>query len=319
MITIRQLSKEYFELIDQLQSDSTIKRKKSIYNNHIVPNFGDSDLNTINFVQYQKFVNNLLSQGLKPKTVKNIKDLLQAFYKMAIKLEYTDKNPLLDVELPRYDNKRHFNYSTEVQKEFIKTIVNFDEPIYSDMFFFLLHGRRLNEVLSLEWEMVDMVQRIYYIPARINKAKKNQSHNMTDQLFARLQTLQFDALEEQETAFLSGIIFKNPRTDKAYVDISKAWKRLLKSGNLPHIRIHDIRHLIGTYSINFLELPIEKVSHTLGHSSIEVTQKYVTPSPENSKYVTEILLNSIDNYPENIILIDDAEIPFLDEDIESMS
>ncbi len=311
MITIRELSKEYFELIDQLQSDSTIKRKKSIYNNHIEPNYGDSDLSTINFVQYQKFVNNLLSQGLKPKTVKNIKDLVQAFYKMAIKLEYTDKNPLLDVELPRYDNKRHFNYSTEVQKKFIETIITFDEPIYSDMFFFLLHGRRLNEVLCLEWEMVDMVQKIYYIPARINKAKKNQSHKMTDQLFARLQNLQFNVLEEQKTVFPTGIIFKNPRTNKKYVDISKAWKRLLKSGNLPHIRIHDIRHLIGTYSINYLELPIEKVSHTLGHSSIEVTQKYVTPSPENSKYVTESLLNSVFTDPANIII--------RDEEIEEMS
>ncbi len=294
MPTIAELSKIYFELIDQLQSESTIIRKKSIYKTHIAPNFADSKLDTLNFVQYQKFVNNLLSKGLKPKTVKNIKDLLQAIYKLAVKLEHINKNPLLDVELPRYDNKRHFNYSTDVQKKFIETIVSFDEPIFGDIFFFLLHGRRLNEVLSIEWEMIDMVQRIYYIPARINKAKKNQSHKMTDALYARLQNLQFDALEEQMKAFPTGYVFKNPRTDNKFVDIKRPWKRLLASGSLPHIRIHDIRHLIGTYSINTLELPIEKVSHTLGHSSIEVTQKYITPSPDNSKYVTESLLASIE-------------------------
>lgn len=63
--------------------------------------------------------------------------------------------------------------------------------------------------------------------------------------------------------------------------------------DLPYIRLHDIRHLIGTYSINVLELPIEKVSHALGHTNIETTQKYVTIKPETSKQVIEKIINSV--------------------------
>ena len=71
------------------------------------------------------------------------------------------------------------------------------------------------------------------------------------------------------------------------------WKRLLASHNLPHTRIHDIRHLIGTYSVNHLEIPVEKVSHTLGHTSIEVTQKYITVNPETAKEVFEKIIKSV--------------------------
>ncbi len=214
-------------------------------------------------------------------------------YKMAIRLEYIDKNPLLDVELPKYDNRKYFSYSTELQKKLIKTILEFDEVDFSDIFIFLLHGRRLNEVLSIEWEMIDMSQRVYYIPARINKARRNMSHKMTDLLYIILHNRLFNAMETLDTPFPTGLVFKNSQTNKKYVDLRKPWSRLLKSGDIPPTRIHDIRHLIGSYSINVLELPLEKVSHTLGHTSVEITQKYVTQKPENSRFVIQTLIDSV--------------------------
>ena len=63
--------------------------------------------------------------------------------------------------------------------------------------------------------------------------------------------------------------------------------------NLPRIRLHDIRHLIGTYSINYLKIPIEQVSFTLGHTNIITTQKYITANVRKSKETIENLLKSI--------------------------
>jgi len=292
-ITLNDLFIQYIEIIEPLQSEQTIRTKKGYYRKHIQNRFGDKDINTLGYREYQLFVNDLLKSGLKPKTVKNIKDILQVMYKMANKLGYTDKNPLSDIELPKFDNKLHFHYSLEYQQKLIKAILEFDEPIYKDIFFFLLHGRRLNEVLSLEWEMVDLNKMIYYIPAKINKAKRNMAHMMGKDLYDRLSVYYHQACVKQEKLIPKGYIFLNPKTGKKFVDLRKPWKRLLASQNLPHTRIHDIRHLIGTYSINHLEIPIEKVSHTLGHTSIEITQKYISASPETSKEVFEKIISSL--------------------------
>ena len=292
-VTLDQLFSEYIEMIEYIQSDQTIRTKKGYYRKHIKERFGSQDINSLKYKDFQLFVNDLLKSGLKPKTVKNIKDILRALYKMAIKMEYTTQNPLLDIELPKYDNKRYFSHSVEYQQKLIKAIKEFEEPIYRDIFFFLLHGRRLNEVLSLEWDMIDLDRMTYLIPAKINKAKRNMEYKMSAQLFDRLSVYYQKACIEQKKLIPKGYIFLNPKTGKKFVDLRKAWKRLLATQNLPHTRIHDIRHLIGTYSINYLEIPVEKVSHTLGHTSIEITQKYISVNPETAKEVFEKIIDSI--------------------------
>ena len=292
-ITLNQLFDEYIALVQMLQSEQTIRTKVGYYRKHIKERFGDSDINSLHYREFQLWVNDLLKTGLKPKTVKNIKDIVQVLYKTAVKLGYTASNPLLDVELPKYDNKRHFNYSTEFQQKLIQAIKEFDEPIYRDIFLFLLHGRRLNEVLSLDWEMIDLDKMIYYIPAKINKAKRNMAYKMSNELYDRLSVHYQKACVDQKTVVPKGKVFLNPKTGKKFVDLRKPWSRLLASKNLPHTRIHDIRHLIGTYSINHLQIPIERVSHTLGHTSIEITQKYITADPETAKEVFESIYNSV--------------------------
>ena len=293
-ITLNELFSEYIELIELLQSKQTIRTKISFYRKHIKELYGDRLIDDLKYRDFQKLINNLLKSGLKPKTVKNIKDLLQVVYKMAIKLEYTSHNPLLSVELPKFDNKRYFSYSLKYQKSLITAILEYDEPIYKDIFLFLLHGRRLNEVLSLEWSMIDFNQRLYHIPAKINKAKRNMTYKMSALLYQALKDRYIQAKSLENISFPQGYVFINPKTGKKFVDIRKAWHRLLKSNNLPHTRIHDIRHLIGTYSINYLEIPIEKVSHTLGHTSIEITQKYITANPNTAKEVFERILKSVE-------------------------
>ncbi|MDY0194404.1 MAG: tyrosine-type recombinase/integrase, partial [Aliarcobacter butzleri] len=132
------------------------------------------------------------------------------------------------------------------------------------------------------------------VMARIGqKARKNMSYKMTDILRDRLMIHYLHACVEQNTRHPKGYVFTNPQTNTQYATLSKAWKRFLHVNDLPYIRLHDIRHLIGTYSINVLNLPIEKVSHTLGHTNIETTQKYVTIKPETSKQVIDKIINSV--------------------------
>lgn len=297
---LNNLSIQYFKSVEVLHSERTFKTNVGYYNKHIKDTLGVKNLKKIKYLEVQYWVNSLIEKDLKIKTVKNILTVLKNHFRLAKKLGFIKQNPTLDIELPRFDNTRYFNFSLEIQKDFIRSIIENDEPVYSDILFFLLHGRRRNEVLSLTWDMVDFEQKLYYIPAKINKVKKNMQYMMTEQLYNRLYAVYLKECVNQGVKYPTGYVFTNPQTNTRYKCLRGAWSRLLKKNDLPYIRLHDIRHLLGTYSINFLSLPIEHVSYALGHTNIEITQKYITIKPEISKEVIKKVFESVENNGEKV-------------------
>lgn len=288
-MTINELFKNYLDFYELSLSASTIRNDISLYNKHFKDGLGLMDVEKINFIDVQKFCNSMIKQGYKIKTIKNIVAKLRVILKLAIKLEIIVKNPCDFIELPKFDNKRYFDYSVKIQQAFIKAISENKAPS-ADIFFFLLHGRRKNEVLSLKFSDINFKTRTYVIPCKINKAKRDMTYSMSDELYSRLFKIYVRARQEKR---LNGYVFVNPKTGEKYQDLRKSWNSLLKRSNLPRIRLHDIRHLIGTYSINYLKIPVEQVSFTLGHTNITTTQKYITANVKKSKETIENLLHSV--------------------------
>ena len=286
---LNELFKNYIEYYELILSPSTLKSDVATYQKHFKDGLGLKNVEEINFLDIQRFCNELIKRDYKIKTVKNILANLKVIFKLALKLEIIVKNPCDFIELPKFDNKRYFDYSVAIQKRFIKAISENKEP-GADIFFFLLHGRRKNEVLSLKFSDINFKTRTYTIPFKINKAKRDMVYKMSDELYNRLFKIYVRARQEKR---LNGYVFINPKTGEKYQDLRKSWNSLLKRNNLPKIRLHDIRHLIGTYSINYLKIPIEQVSFTLGHTNIITTQKYITANVKKSKETIENLLKSI--------------------------
>ncbi len=293
-MTIDDIFQQYFELKKSKWAKHTLKSNLSSYNNHIYPNIGQSDIDTLNFIDYQKLANKLLERPLSPKTVGNIFIIVTGIVKFAIKTDiYLGKDYVQFVELPSYDNKQYFTLSVAFQKRYIRALMTFNEPVYKDIFFFLLHGRRLGEVLCLEWEFLDLEQGLMYLPAQKNKSRKNLVFELTNRQIKILKSYKSEAYKKQGNAYLKGYVFINPSTGTRYKDVRKAFERLLDRNTLPKIRIHDIRHLLGTYLVNELNTPIEHVSHLLGHSSVQVTQRYVNQKPSNARKAMDSIFSSI--------------------------
>ncbi len=291
-LTFNELFNEYLQVMRHTMSDKTLDTKIYYYNKHFSNKYGNYIITDFKYKDAQLFANELIQKGLKPKTVKNIIDIFKVLYKYAIMNEYCEKNPFEYVQIPKFDNKIYFNFTEEEIKRFIYTALNYPNQKYRGIFTFLLHGRRLNEVLSLTWDMVDFENDIYLIPAQINKAKRNFSYQMTSIL---RDTLFRQKIINKVECPNSPYVFPSSVTCRKIKDIRKQFKKLLVLAGIDKkMRIHDIRHLVATYSINFLGLSVEEVSYTLGHTSIEVTQRYINPRAEISKKVIEKIFNSIE-------------------------
>lgn len=293
-MTFDTIYQDYIESKSILLAPHTVKSYISAYEKHILPIFGYREIDTINYIDYQKFANSLLVSGKKPKTVKNILRVISGIYKFAIKNQWYSGEIFSDlVELPKYDNKFYVTISPELQKKYLMALKTAKEPIYKDIFLFLLHGRRLGEVLNLKWEYLDLNQGIVYYPATHNKSRKHLSYQLTDDLVRVLKTYQLKEMQTQNTVFITGYVFKSPNTGNKFTDIRGAWKRLLDSNNLSYTKLHSIRHILGTYLINELGLSLEHVSYVLGHSDTKITQKYVNIKPQIAKNSIDVLFDDL--------------------------
>ncbi len=282
---------EYIDLIGVLQSDKEVINKKSRYENHIQPLIGKLELNEIRYKDCQKIVNEAIyTKELSPKTAKNINAIVQTVFNYAIRNEYTDRNPAQKVIIPKYDNKYNIDLNNQQIQNLFDCTFATQNPTHRDVFIFALHGRRKEEILSLQWSQVDFVLNVYHIPPQKNKARKHDIHTMTptlrNVLFSR-----FELAKQNKNFSMSDYVFLSAQTNTKYVDFRKPFDKLRKCAGLgTGFRFHDYRHLLATYTINKKGVNIEYVSYALGHSSIEVTQKYITKDSNISQIVVSQLL-----------------------------
>lgn len=134
-----------------------------------------------------------------------------------------------------------------------------------------LSGCRLGEVASLKWDYVDLEHGLLLLPDAKTGAR---AHPIGDSAIALLS----DITRKADSPW----VFHAARTNKnlSTSTIEAAWRRIRDRIDIPDIRIHDLRHTVGTYSGQtganaFL------IRDKLGHSTLAMTSRYVnkaTPS-----------------------------------------
>ena len=264
LYTFEKLFNEYMESVDQVLSQNSLKIKSYNFKRHIKQYIGHIYIDKITTVEIQKIINKLLKDGYAPQTAKNIKNIIQVALNYAKTMRYIDNNPAELVQIPKFDNTVEYTLSGDEAKRLFSTILNFNELIYRGIFTFLLHGHRKSEILNLSWDNIDFKNRVYEIPAKFNKAKKNKKHPVTDILYILLVNM-----DDKK-----GYVFKSPNTGTKFSDIRRAWSRIKKEAEIDKdFRIHDIRHLIGNTTINELGLSSNVAAAILGHSTTKMVDE----------------------------------------------
>jgi len=149
------------------------------------------------------------------------------------------------------------------------------EPFRS-IFVWLLHGRRVNEVLSLQWEDINLDNNTYTIAANNNKAGISMMYILTP--------YQRNVLPEPKK---KGLVFPSVR-DKSkqmvqitlrnhWIKVRKnvgKWTLNSKAATPSDLHIHDIRHLIATEMLNKHHIVDEISGAVLGHTRSGITSTY---------------------------------------------
>jgi len=134
-------------------------------------------------------------------------------------------------------------------------------------------GMRRGELLSLEWQQVDLIHgRI-----RILNAKTNSSERSIP-----LNAISRSTLLELARDKKSNLVFpSNRKVGKRILDLKKGFRKAVQSAGIASLRFHDLRHTFATRLVQ-AGVDIITVQHLLGHAKISMTVRYAH-SPDESK------------------------------------
>jgi integrase len=126
----------------------------------------------------------------------------------------------------------------------------------------LLTGRRLNEVLGLRWDWIDLDAKTLRLP-----------DTKTGALLVSLAEPAVALLSELKASDLDDTYVIVGRQGKPLVNLQKPWRAIRKMAGIDDVRIHDLRHTYASIGAGLgMSLPL--IGRLLGHSQPATTSRY---------------------------------------------
>lgn len=290
-------------LVDAYLNDYKAKYKLSSYcfkNNiirvHILPNFGETQINDITPNMVREWLNNLQAKHgstLSTATKNGIFKGLSSLFVYACKYYGLSSNPCKMVDTLKDDTKKEKVFLTlEQYKAFRSNITDIRELVIFDLLFYA--GLRHGELMALTFGDVDIDNKLLHISKTkgyaagkyITTAPKTKSSNrvvtLPTFLIDEIKEYKEHCLDTDATASLLNI-------KKKSIEYKK--DKYLKLAGLPRMRIHDFRHSHVALLVELGENPL-LIANRLGHSDIKITlNTYAHLYPNKQKELAQKLEN----------------------------
>ena len=154
-------------------------------------------------------------------------------------------------------NRRRYELSLDQSKQLVIAMKSYYHSTVRDIFVWLLHGRRIGEVLNLRKDWISRERNVYVIPAEHSKSKRELTLPMDDELWECMDRIPESVLNTRCYTLSNTIIRRH-------------FNKLTDELKLPRMHLHDIRHLIGTMLYQN-GVPIQDIAVVLGHSDVQTT------------------------------------------------
>jgi integrase len=267
-----QLLDRYLEYSRITKKPSTHQRTDCVFSKPLREAFGNLFLKDVTADKVTTYIENKLSDGLKPATVRHHLMMLKHTFTMAVKWGLLPSNSLRDVHLPVKVNNARLRY---LSPEEIDRLLAVCPTHLKRLVLTALHaGMRKTEILTLRWEQVNLEQR--FVLLLDTKNGESRGVPLTETIGGVLREIR----SEQEQAGLSSPwVFPNPLTGKPYRhDIKTAWYTALKKTEITDFRFHDLRHTCASY-LRMQGVDLLTIAEILGHKDLKMTRRYAHVAP----------------------------------------
>ena len=243
---------------------------------------GDKKLEELNPLVIQKFVGDLTSEGLSPKSVKNYVRLVSNVLNYAVRKQVIPFNPCTTVDYPREVKKEKVMFSVEEVKKFL-SLLN-DESSSVEVFFILLiyTGARKSEILALAWEDIDFenglisINKSYVYSSYYKESFEDTTKTVASTRVLKISKVPMDSLEKlkewhNNLSINSKYIFVNRNGEILHASTPNHFlSRICKKHGFKKVNVHSFRHFAASAMIS-TGVDVVSVQSALGHSTPATT------------------------------------------------
>ena len=293
----------YLPHIEQTTRDDYKSKIKLYIKDHL----GRLPLNTIKNTNIQTWINTLSQNRLSPKTIRNAYNLLNPALEKAVVLGMLPRNPCVGTVLPKLQKPQTNVYNIAGIQNALAAAD--DISTYLLILLGASVGLRRGEMAALQWKDVDLVKntvsiyqsRVHTTLGIIEKAPKTQAGKRTITIGQDVANALRDAKAIYDDAVankpgfknLGYVLFKENGEPFHPDSLTQKWERFVAKHNLPHIRLHDLRHSNATAMIA-AGINAKVVQHRLGHANVSITlNTYTHVLPEMDQEAADTLNNAL--------------------------
>lgn len=142
-------------------------------------------------------------------------------------------------------------------------------------------GLRRGELFCLKWGDVDFNNKILTVVGESSKSGKTRHIPLNTEAVNTLRKWKC-------VSFHSELVFTSPVTHGKFDNINKSWKAVLQLANIENFRFHDLRHTFAS-KLAMKGVDLYTIKELLGHSSVEMTQRYAHLSPNHKSAAVSLL------------------------------
>jgi integrase len=145
-------------------------------------------------------------------------------------------------------------------------------------------GCRKEEMLGLEWRRVDFANRLIYLDGEHTKASKRRSIPLNE---GSLAALKGRMAERAQYCPATPWVFARKNGAKV-ADLSTGFDNACERAGITDFTIHDLRHTCAAWLVT-AGVPLIEIRDLLGHSTIQMTEKYAHLAPTRVRNAVSVL------------------------------
>lgn len=266
--TFAQWAQEYVQ-IEEVKALRSYRERCQRIEKFLVPYFDKRLLQSITVQDVEQY-RAARSVGRALATVNGDHQILRHMLKHAMRRDYLMRNVASLVAEPKPNNARNRVLEPEEWIRLYRAAPEWLKPVLLTAYHTAM---RLEEILTLEWDRVDLEKNRLFLPKHLTKTNRERLVPLTETLRQALQRLRtLDGVVR-----IQGLVFQ--KDGKKITHTYREVQRLCREQKIDNFVFHDLRHCAVT-NLADVGVDAETIMAIAGHSSPEMYLRYRCVKPE---------------------------------------